>query len=84
MGWFLKHLGVGKPSPVLRSALRAWVAMVEGASLDWIAHPELERDAVRELLVTGFGALLEKAQRLESAASRNAARSRRLTRAAGA
>jgi AcrR family transcriptional regulator len=84
MGWFLKQLGVSRPRPVLRAALRAWVAMVEGASLDWIAHPELERDTVRELLVTGFGALLDKAQRLDSATGKNAARPARRTRAAGA
>jgi len=84
MGWFLKHLGIKRPRPALRAALRAWVAMVEGASLDWIAHPDLERDALRELLVTGFVALLEKAGKLDPAAGKNATRPARRARAAGA
>jgi AcrR family transcriptional regulator len=84
MRWFLKHLGITKPRPVLRAALRAWVAMVEGASLDWIANPDLERDALRELLVTGFVALLEKAQKLDPSERRSSTRPARRARAAGA
>jgi AcrR family transcriptional regulator len=71
MRWFLKNLGVSRPRPTLRAALRAWVAMVEGASLDWIAHPELERDALRELLVAGYVALLDKAFKLDPNAAKN-------------
>jgi hypothetical protein len=65
MQWFLKNLGISRPRPVLRSALRAWIAMVEGASLDWIARREVERDALRELLVSGYIAILEKAFQLD-------------------
>jgi hypothetical protein len=61
MQWFLSNLGVAKPRPVLRGALRAWIAMVEGASLDWIEHPELERNALRDLLIAGYAATLAKA-----------------------
>lgn len=71
MGRFLSNLGVSKPRPVLRTALRAWVSMVEGASLDWIAHPELDRDSLRELLVASYVALLEKAFKLDPKASKN-------------
>ena len=38
MQWLLFNLGVSKPKPLLRSALRAWVATVEGLSLDWHLH----------------------------------------------
>lgn len=62
---FLKNLGIVKPRPVLRTALRAWIAMVEGASLDWIANQQLERDALRELLVASYVAVLEKAFKLD-------------------
>ena len=57
-GYFLRNLGVTRPRPVLRAALRAWIAMVEGASLDWIAHPAVARDQLRELLIAAYAALL--------------------------
>ena len=45
----------------LRAAVRAWIAMVEGTSLDWIAPPELERNQLCELLMAGYFAMLHKA-----------------------
>jgi AcrR family transcriptional regulator len=72
MGRFLKNLGISRPRPILRTALRAWVALVEGASLDWIAHEELSRDALRELLAAGYVALLAKAFKLDPDAGRDA------------
>lgn len=63
--YFLRNLGVARPRPVLRAALRAWIAMVEGASLDWIAHPSLPRDQLRELLIAGYVAMLAKALELD-------------------
>lgn len=43
----------GKPEvpPMARMALLGWLCSVEGITLDWIGHRELERDAVRALLV---------------------------------
>jgi AcrR family transcriptional regulator len=67
MQWLLLNVGVSKPKPLLRSALRAWIATVEGMSLDWIDHPELEQSALRELLVASYGALLKRAEALLSA-----------------
>jgi AcrR family transcriptional regulator len=67
--YFLNALGVGKARPVLRTALRAWIAMVEGASLDWIAHPSITRDDLRELLVAGYVALLGKVIELDPKAA---------------
>lgn len=58
---FLRDMGIVRPRPVLRTALRAWIAMVEGASLDWVAHRELTRDQLRELLMAGYFAVLHKA-----------------------
>lgn len=63
--YFLSDFGITKPRPVLRGALRAWIAMVEGASLDWIEHPELDRDHLRELLISGYAAMLAKAVELD-------------------
>jgi len=63
--YFLHDFKITRPRPVLRSALRAWIAMVEGASLDWIAHPELDRNHLRDLLIAGYAALLAKAIELD-------------------
>jgi AcrR family transcriptional regulator len=60
MGYLLEGMGVTKPRPMLRMALRTWIAMVEGASLDWIAHHAISRDQLRDFLVTGYAALLGK------------------------
>jgi AcrR family transcriptional regulator len=74
MQWLLFNLGVSKPKPLLRSALRAWIATVEGMSLDWIDHPELDQAALRELLVASYGALLKRAEALIAGPIPNGAR----------
>lgn len=58
--YFLQALGIEKPRPIFRSAIRAWIAMVEGASLDWIADRAISRDELRELLVASYVALMGK------------------------
>jgi hypothetical protein len=63
--YFLHDFKISRPRPVLRAALRSWIAMVEGASLDWISHPELPRDQVRDLLIAGYAALMAKALELD-------------------
>jgi AcrR family transcriptional regulator len=63
--YFLHDFKITRPRPVLRTALRAWIAMVEGASLDWIAHPELDRTHLRDMLIAGYAALLGKAIELD-------------------
>lgn len=68
MQWLLLNLGVAKPKPLLRSALRAWIATVEGVSLDWLDHPELQQSELRELLVASYGALLKRAEALGATA----------------
>lgn len=70
MQYFLRDFRISKPRPVLRAALRAWISMVEGASLDWIAHPELKRDDLRELLIAGYAAMLSKAIELDPRTAR--------------
>jgi AcrR family transcriptional regulator len=67
--YFLKALAVSRPRPVLRAALRAWIAMVEGASLEWIANPTVTREDLRELLVAGYVALLTKTIELDPKAA---------------
>jgi hypothetical protein len=60
MRYFLEGLGVSKPKPLLRTALRAWMAMVEGASLDWVMDPVIPRQQLRDLFVAAYAALLGK------------------------
>jgi len=64
----LENIAIARPSPLLGSALRAWIAMVEGVSLDWLANPRVEQGALRELLIASYGALLRRATTLDSAA----------------
>jgi AcrR family transcriptional regulator len=62
---FLHDLRLRKPPAVLRAAIRGWIFMVEGACLDWIAHPELRREDLRELLVAGYAAMFAKALEID-------------------
>ena len=66
MHWFLRALSITKPKPVLRAALRGWLTLIEGMSLDWIANPLLRQEALRELLVGAYAALVERAQVLDA------------------
>lgn len=67
--YFLEAIGVPKARPLLRVALRAWIAMVEGASLDWIANPSVSRDELRELFVSAYIALIAKTIELDPKAA---------------
>jgi AcrR family transcriptional regulator len=58
--YFMEGLGVSKPKPLLRTALRAWMAMVEGASLDWVSEPVIPRQQLRDLFVAAYVAMLGK------------------------
>jgi AcrR family transcriptional regulator len=66
--YVLEAMGVRQPRPLLQASLRAWIAMVEGASLDWIANPAITRDQLRELLVAGYAALIAKTIELDAKA----------------
>ncbi|MED7820613.1 TetR/AcrR family transcriptional regulator [Streptomyces chiangmaiensis] len=54
-------------APLARMGLFAWVCSVEGATLDWIARPELPRDSMRKLLVKTLGGTLRAIEELEPA-----------------
>ena len=70
LGYFLRDFGITKPRPVLRAALRAWMSMVEGACLDWIAHPEVDRDSLRSLLIAGYAAMMARTVELDPRTAR--------------
>ncbi|MFH8369677.1 TetR/AcrR family transcriptional regulator [Streptomyces sp. NPDC018031] len=52
----IAELAWGRTAPplVARLALVGWMASVEGVTLDWLNHPELNRETVRSLLVRGL------------------------------
>lgn len=53
-----KQMRVDRPSPVLRTTLRSWIASVETAGLDWLEHRDIERPALEKMLVDHMIALL--------------------------
>jgi AcrR family transcriptional regulator len=57
----------GDPPPALRAALEGWLSFVEGVSLDWLVRRDLERDQVRDLLVTALGGALSAARAVDPA-----------------
>jgi AcrR family transcriptional regulator len=60
MRHLLDNLGISEAPPLLRTALRAWMVMVEGVCLEWIASPDLQHEDLRDLLIAGFRAVLER------------------------
>ncbi len=45
----LSRLGQDPPTPLLRTALRGWIGLVEAASLDWLERRDLPREQLRAL-----------------------------------
>lgn len=64
----LDGAGLTTESAPFRAAARAWVGAVEAASLDWLEHHDLERDALISLMVGGLAGLLTQAARLDPVA----------------
>ncbi|MEU5096614.1 TetR/AcrR family transcriptional regulator [Streptomyces sp. NPDC020996] len=59
--------GRGDIAPLARMGLLAWVCSVEGATLDWIARPELSREVMCELLVKTLGGAMRAIAELDPA-----------------
>ena len=55
----------GDPAPALRTALEGWLSFVEGVSLEWLVHRDLERDQVRDLLITALAGALTAARAVD-------------------
>lgn len=56
-----ESLGLPVAPPVLRSALRGWIAYVEASSLDWLEHGGATRDQMRSMLAATFLGILKAA-----------------------
>ena len=52
-------LGEPEARPALRIALQGWLSFMEGATLDWLDHRDLERDAVRDIIVGALPVAVE-------------------------
>ena len=53
--------GLGTDSPRARTAVRGWLWFMDGVCLDWLAHRDLERDEVRDLVLGSLLAMLATA-----------------------
>lgn len=58
-------LGLKKLRPVVRVALRGWLGFVEAASLDWLDHRDVDRDALRATLTAALTSALMTAMMLD-------------------
>jgi AcrR family transcriptional regulator len=56
-----------EPSPALRAALEGWLTFIEGVSLDWLEHRDLDADQLRELLVAALAGSLHAARAVDPA-----------------
>lgn len=54
----VEGFGTSPAPPAHRIAARAWIGAVEAASVDWLAHRDLDRDAVVDLLLAGLAGLV--------------------------
>ena len=54
----LAGLGSADPPPAMRAAVSGWLWFLDGACLDWLAHRDLERAELRDLLVATLVAAL--------------------------
>jgi AcrR family transcriptional regulator len=59
-------LGVGAHlPPALRAALEGWMSFLEGVSLDWLAHRDLDHPAVRALIVEALAGAIAAARAID-------------------
>jgi AcrR family transcriptional regulator len=47
----LDALPTGIATPLIRAAVRGWIGFVEATALDWLAHKQVDRDRLVELLL---------------------------------
>jgi AcrR family transcriptional regulator len=59
----LADIPLDGPAPALRLAVRGWIGFVESAGLEWAERREIERDAVRSILVRVLQAAVSGASR---------------------
>jgi AcrR family transcriptional regulator len=58
--------GSARMPPALRAALEGWLSFIEGVSLDWLARGDLDREAVRSLLLAALAGALAGAGEIDT------------------
>ncbi|MBV9214292.1 MAG: TetR/AcrR family transcriptional regulator [Actinobacteria bacterium] len=62
----LQRITAGGAAPaIVRVAVRGWLAFTIGTVIDWIEHPTIERDELRELLVQAMKGCVTAAMEVE-------------------
>jgi AcrR family transcriptional regulator len=61
----LREIPIERPSPILRTTLRSWIASVETAGLDWLERCDLPRAELERLLIDQHIVLLQVAGRYD-------------------
>ena len=54
----LEAVAPGGPTPQVRTAAAGWVRFMDGACVDWMAHRDMDRETVRNLLLGTLGGAL--------------------------
>jgi len=62
----VEALGQPEPWPALRTSLQGWLSFIEGATLDWLDHRDMDRGDLRELLLAVLGGALRAAGALDT------------------
>src|SRR6266545_7440974 len=57
----VRTIGVERPSPALRVALRGWAGFQEGAIIEWLKQRDLNRDELLDLLARTLAEVLKLA-----------------------
>lgn len=63
----LGALSIDSPSPVLCLALRGWIGFGEAATVEWLAHREVGRADLVQMLVGALNAAFESARKIDPA-----------------
>ena len=54
----LEAIAPDGPTPQVRTAVAGWVRFMDGACVDWLAHRDMDRETVRNLLLGTLGGTL--------------------------
>lgn len=66
MEMVLAGLSTQSPTrPALRTAVQGWLGYLDAAILDWATHGDLPREALRDILLSAFGAALMAAGQVD-------------------
>jgi AcrR family transcriptional regulator len=57
--------GGADPRPALRSAIRGWLGYMDAVIVDWVAHGDLSREQLLDMILASFGASLLGAQQVD-------------------